>query len=567
MSKGTMVLRKRMHPSAKQTSASSKPSFGQTLQKAWQQARPKTVSEACPVICSWLIAIFGLSVVLYYIWGPGVGYMHADCTDTLYWAQASWDSGKWISDDFKYAALLPFGGNLLMLLYIPFFGVSVTTHNLGMTTFAILLGIAVYFAARSLGMQSKYRMLTVGAIYLAVSSSDKMREIFWGHVIYYSLGFLLLCICIILAMYLYHKLKEGELRLLPCLGAMVFFACVALNGGQMIVLVTLPLAAAFLMHVFLDVENTRKENGAAGFVVAIMAIATLMGLVFLKLLSGKVTAGYAATYSQWVPMEDWVDNLLHLPVDWFELFGIDVNKRMAMFSLESLPYMIRLAGALVVGIFPIGIMFQYPKLKSPKLRLYVLTHFVMSAAILFGFICGMLATANWRLSPIVISSVFLMFLYWSEVGEQKQFSFRLTGLAMAVVLLFSLQNGTTVLKMDWNYNRDKAIYQVADFLEEKGLTYGYATFWNSQLITVYSGDVVKTRNILMEEQGYHHEYYQSQYSWYEDQPGQETYFLLLSRYEYWDFLQTPMGETMPEEAIEIYEDVSGYYILVFDHNI
>ncbi len=528
---------------------------------------PQTPLGMAWLIISWLLILFGFGVVLYYIWGPGVGYMHADCTDTIYWAQASWDSGKWISDDFKYAALLPFGGNLLMLLYMPFFGVSITTHNLGMTTFAILLGVAIYFAARSLDMAPRFRLLTVATIYLAVSSCDKMREIFWGHVIYYSLGILLLCVCVCFTTYMQKKLEKTELRLFPCLGAMLFFACVALNGGQMIVLVTLPLMAAYLISICLDVKNTKKENVSSGIVVAFLAVGTVLGLMLLVLISNGVTASYANVYSQWVPMEDWVNNLLHLPVDWFELFGIDVNERMAMFSLEAMPYMIRLAAALVVGVFPVGVMLQYPKLKSRKLRLYVLTHFVMSAAILFGFICGMLATANWRLSPIIVSSIFLMFLYWSEEKEHNPFGLRLMGLAMVFVLAFSLQNGVTVLKMDWNYNRDKAIYQVADFLEEKGLSYGYATFWNSQLITVYSADQVKTRNILMEEKGYHHEYYQSQYSWYEDQPEQETYFLLLSRYEYQRFLQTPMGKTMPGEAIAIYENVHGYYILVFDRNI
>ncbi|MFR6496311.1 MAG: hypothetical protein ACLUOF_07935 [Ruminococcus sp.] len=49
------------------------------------------------------------------------------------------DSGKLISPDFSYACLLPFGGSLLMLLFLPFFGLSMTTHMLGMLLFFLLL--------------------------------------------------------------------------------------------------------------------------------------------------------------------------------------------------------------------------------------------------------------------------------------------------------------------------------------------------------------------------------------------------------------------------------------------
>ena len=33
--------------------------------------------------------IAALYLALYYIYGPGEGYFHSDCTDTLYWANAA----------------------------------------------------------------------------------------------------------------------------------------------------------------------------------------------------------------------------------------------------------------------------------------------------------------------------------------------------------------------------------------------------------------------------------------------------------------------------------------------
>ena len=102
-----------------------------------------------------MLSILGIAgvfaVIAYYILFPAEGYLHSDCTDTILWAQASYDSGKLIYDGFQYAAVLPFGGNLLMLIFMPFFGYSMMTHNLGMLLFLLLFILAAVFFCRSLG--------------------------------------------------------------------------------------------------------------------------------------------------------------------------------------------------------------------------------------------------------------------------------------------------------------------------------------------------------------------------------------------------------------------------------
>ena len=56
-----------------------------------------------------VLLVVALGLVAYYIICPAKGEFHADCTDTIYWAKATFDSGKLISPDFSYACLLPFG--------------------------------------------------------------------------------------------------------------------------------------------------------------------------------------------------------------------------------------------------------------------------------------------------------------------------------------------------------------------------------------------------------------------------------------------------------------------------
>ncbi|WP_462367459.1 hypothetical protein [Ruminococcus callidus] len=96
----------------------------------------KLLWESFCIILPPVLLLTAVGVVAYYILCPSKGEFHADCTDTLYWAKATYDSGKLINPDFSYACLLPFGGSLLMLLFLPLFGFSMTTNMMGMLVFS-----------------------------------------------------------------------------------------------------------------------------------------------------------------------------------------------------------------------------------------------------------------------------------------------------------------------------------------------------------------------------------------------------------------------------------------------
>lgn len=118
------------------------------------------------------------------------GYYHADCTDTITWAEAVLDGKALMNSDFYYACLLPFGGQLLMVPFVAIFGVSMTAQLCGMVLFAICFGLALAFLLRSMNFSYKWSVFGVSALFLIVSISEKLREIFWCHIIYYSLGLL-----------------------------------------------------------------------------------------------------------------------------------------------------------------------------------------------------------------------------------------------------------------------------------------------------------------------------------------------------------------------------------------
>jgi hypothetical protein len=99
--------------------------------------------------------------------------------------------------------------------------------------------------------------------------------------------------------------------------------------------------------------------------------------------------------------------------------------------------------------------------------------------------------------------------------------------------------------------------------------YGYATFWYSNAATVISDSKVRVRTVEVTDTGVHRRNYQTLKSWYEDQPGQETYFLLLDTGEY-SSLES-IDDDLLTQAKEIrtlkLDCGSAFYLLIFDENI
>lgn len=523
-----------------------------------------------------LAVILGcFATVVYYILGPAEGYFHSDCTDTILWAQASYDSGKLISNNFQYAALLPFGGNLLMLPFIPIFGVSMTTHNIGMVLFALLFFLSLYALARSLGYDLARAAVLIFTVTLTLSGSDKLREIMWGHVIYYSLGILFLAFGLSLVNRAVNRGSllsvKGRLAkdIILLAGLFVFSAATATNGLQSVVTYILPVAGALILErIFAEAEDKnsflRKVMDSTWLLLILLASA-LVGIVILKLVSGGVSAGYANAYSAYSGMSSWRNNLLKFGEAWFSLIGVNVADGDSFLSISAMGNLIRIFFGIFILVFPIICAFMYKKITSRGARLVLLSHFVQSALIMFAYIFGRLNSANWRLTPMLGSAIIACTVCALELIKPQGFtdiSKRFAALALCLICLAPAVSAAQILKMPADYGRDNDLHRITAELESRGLTNGYAEFWKSQAVTLLSDSKVKVRNIQIVDSKIEKYTYQSEYTWYEDQPEAEKYFILLSDYEY-SILQYHLTLKYPDADIQTFD---GYKILILQYN-
>lgn len=536
-----------------------------------------------------LIFLGVIASVVYYITVGFKSEFHADCTDTIMWANASHESGHIYDENFSYACFLPFGINLIMQPLISIFGLSLKAHIIGMLSYLALL--VVFFCLMLKEMHWNLRSICfAGSVMLAVTvSSSKLREIFWQHTIYYSLGLLF----IVIGLYLYFRLlnlshkrqsldpkdKKAQRLFLHflitfvCLAVFVMFT--ATDGISALSIFAIPFIAAIFAEAFANDSNkifslkTLKTFGSA----AIFGVMILLGIKLNERWVGDMTAGYQEAYSAYSGMSTWIEHIQNLPLAWMRLFGVEDMTNQPLFEKESILNLLRIAASVILAVMPVIATCYYSKIKKAKgsqaLRIWIWIHWASSAIVLVGYICGLLSSADWRLTPIIGTSLMLSIIFVHYIAVSKISSGRIIALISIPVILVSILNIQGLINLSKkDYKKENYLFGLTELLEEAGLSYGYASFWNANAITLISDSEVKVRDVNVSEYGVSKRLYQSSSEWYKDQPVQDEYFLLLTSYEY-STIANGQNSLIEDASQNLSAFVNGteYYILVFDHNI
>lgn len=534
----------------------------------------------------WLVLAAGAGIILYYIIGPSEGFMTSDCTDSLRWSYATFESGRLVSDNFYYAAILPFGGNLIFLPFIAMFGYSMAAQLCGLTVFALLLIAALYYLARGLGYGRLASSGLVSVTVLILSSSAKLREIMWEHIFYYNLGILFFCFGFGLALRILRKggicenIRDAKPLDWVRVGIFCVFCLIAATDGlQTLVCFTLPLLCGIFAERFFDDSEplTSGRNVRTGVLLLVTLLCSAVGFLLIGVISHGVTAGYADAYSAYSAMGSWTNNFLGFFYNWFTLLGVSVAEGEPLVSLSSVINIIRIFGAILLLIAPVALLCRYNKIKSSAVRSVLIGHFAVTAFILFAVTFGKLGGANWRLVPMLGTSVILSFVCAVELIAQKKAAARVGVLLLAFLIIMGGVTALEIAKMPSDRGQGDSWHTAAAELEERGLKYGYANFWWAESVTMFSDGKVQIANLYPGQKMPVKYNYQQPYDSYDDRDT-DRYFLLLTESENsamtaWLNMKRTDGLISEEFTIESEPyDLRGYsgsklYVYVFPENI
>lgn len=556
----------------------------------------KPVATVISYIIPVLIFLYVASIVIYFITSAYRAEFHSDCTDTILWANASIEGGAVYDQNFGYACFLPFGINVIMQPLINMFGLTMKAHIWGMMSYFILL--VVFFCLMLKEMHWNIRSILIAcSVFLSMTvSSEKLREIFWQHTIYYTLGILF----IVIGLYMYfhminlsEKMKslnpkdiKGKITfmrfMLVFILLAVFIMFTATDGISALSIFAVPFIAALFAEHFVNTDNDIASKKALKTIlmIGVFGIMIILGMKLNEKWTGDLTAGYQDAYSVFSPIGEWVDNTHKFPLAWMKLNGVqdivymrkDNGEVIRISDIEGIQNLIYVLASLIILVMPIIATCFYPKYKTAKdghmIRIFVWMHWACTAIVLMGYFFGVLSGADWRLTPILGTSLILsiFFVHWAL--STKTSVQRIAAFLSIPVLIVSILNLKAVKDIEKDYHKANNLYGIADFLEEEGLTYGYSTFWQANAITLITDSEVKVRDVNIDDYGVSKRIYQSSSEWYKDQPGQEEYFLLLNPPEYQTLvnIQSPLLTEKTKELIKVINNTE-YRVLVFDHNI
>lgn len=354
-----------------------------------------------------LAFLAALALVLRFVWSPAyVEEFSSDTADTLLWAQAAADAGWVVDRDFSYGYVIPLGGQLLVWPFLGAFGGGVGALRAGMTVFAILLAAAVFAFFRSAGMRTGGAGAASAFVLLALSATVKLREVVYGHVLYYSLSALALALAFALLPASGGPAPSaGRRRGWRYAALAAVLAWAASNGAPCLLFAVLPFVFALAAVRALDplplsVRTVRLPLAAA--------VAGAAGFALHALLVRGVPVAYGAFYDTLSPARVWGPHLVSLVQNWCTLLcDMPSNPQFPATSPEGLRHALRLALSVALPAVSLGSLFAWRRL-SPRTRLVALAHLAIFAATSFFYVFGNIADGNWRHVPTLFAQLVLV---------------------------------------------------------------------------------------------------------------------------------------------------------------
>ena len=392
-----------------------------------------------PSVAGVLAVLAALALVLRFVWSPAyVEEFTSDTADTLLWAQAAADAGWIVDRDFSYGYVIPLGGQLLVRPFLGAFGGGVDALRAGMTVFALLLAGAVFAFFRSAGLRVAGAGAASAFVLLALSATVKLREVVYGHVLYYSLS----ALAVALAFALLPASaadgaapSSGRSRAWRFAALAAVLAWAAANGAPCLLYAVIPFVFALAAVRALDPERLSFRTIRLPLVAA---VAGVVGLVLHAILVRGVPVAYGSFYDTLSPSRAWGPHLLSLTQSWCTLLcDMPGNPQFPATSMEGLRHSLRLALSVALPAAALGSLFAWRRL-SPRTRMVALAHLAVFAATAFFQVFGNIADGNWRHIPTLFLQLVLAPLLVRDAWRAGVVPRRAAALAALVLAVLTI---------------------------------------------------------------------------------------------------------------------------------
>jgi hypothetical protein len=527
----------------------------------------------------WLPLLLCVNIVLlaFYLLIDYQLVYHSDSAVKNLLAQEIFETGNYFPRDWNYVNgdLWVFNTQTFIIPLLRFFHNGFLLHVWSDLVSAALILYGSWLLTGLLE-QSRLARLT-GMLVVSAGMSLIMAEHIYGQAaygsLYYMACFLMVC---------YWSLTQAHGRKLwwwalatGVLSAQVFWT----NPQRALLCYGLPLLAAGAVQQALEWRAARAERRAVAWRQALAMGVVLLGLVIGTLLNAytlsRVNNNLGLTQINWLDFNGMVQNLLAVVSGSMSLFDGIPRADGKVVSLAGGYAALRVPGALLlVGLLPWSLYKALQLQRGPR-QLVVMFASVSFATNLFLMLTTSLADMSTPFASVrylVPSLLYMLLIFVGLMVDRHAVPpvARAAGLAAIVLLATSAptsylypfsefmhmpRRGLTLLTPD---------QQLADFLQQQGLHYGYGTFWTAGKATVLSRGAVRTRAVFVERGLPQPIRKLSSNRWYTPQAWQGETFLLLRDSEMPHLNQPLLATYAGQPRLLHFQDAN---ILVYPRNL
>ena len=346
----------------------------------------------------------------------------------------------------------------------------------------------------------------------------------------------------------------------------VLFGLLGIRSMQYI---TLPLvAASFLIN-----WNEKKLDNSVRFkdlsnILYIPIMIAIFGVIayYMSLIYVEPLFNVSKDFSEMVVVKGMEQIFNHFLYYIKYLIGnMSIPYNYKILSLKGILAILKTATLVVLAfVFPILQFKRYPKLNKKEriVLLFAITNFVITSALL-------IMIDDSAINPDAYGRYLLNAIIFLEICGIQYFVYHIHTLSnvykkVYTVLFMFIFISNSILSI--NVGSYKFESDIANYLSENNLKYGYANFWNAGINTYATNDNVKVRQISISNGSISPRLWLCDDSWYGVEAHEGQSFLLLTSEQLESFCQGDFSSTIfgePEQILN-YED---YTIAIFDYNI
>lgn len=503
-------------------------------------------------------AIVSIAVFIYYIFYLTEFFFHSDMAAYLSLASEQIRKKQFFPDQFCYSTgIFIFTAELFVVPLMYFISDWILCREIAILLINVIAFALIVFFFRKTGEDKKRMMITssLAIVLWCLPMAHYEETVYEGA--YVTL--VIYEICIMLSLYNIVTGSEKKKRHYVLLFLAVFIA--NLEGIRDIAVIVIPLIVAIALFLFIDTFKdldqlfAQKRYNRIIFTILFAALSAMAVFRYLSDMVGLKSADNGIKFAQEAQI---VENFRNLITGILRYYGAIGNEE--FISLNGFTACINFCVMLICCVIvPIYMLILYRKIKTPFWKIYILYCWISNLLVVYMMVF---------MSPFVLRYYYTVFFhnvvmtalllgYLIEKEHKYINSFFL--LCVAVVCIFCHSNYILDkgAKANKYYEKNRKKGTITEYLEENGLTYGFASYWNSYKNMVLSDGKVKI--VAWKAHPKEPFYWLTSKDWYDPEMYPGKCFILLSK-----------GESIDEKYYELASDVRkfrGYSVLIFDKHL